>query len=133
MAKRIVGDIIRQGDVFLIPRDEAQYQPKSGRYFFNGHLIPHTKKQLFPVREEHGFRHVGEGGNHAHVIDNCEVLDTETGARFVRLSQPRVLRHVALHGTTEVGHADVEVPPGLYETRIQREWQERRRPRMVID
>lgn len=114
---KITGPIIRQGDVMLIPRPSS------------------TKTCTFPNSRSKRFKHTGEGGNHMHVIDQVEnMYDTETGARFVRLSEPSVLRHVALHGSTEVGHMDLPVEPGLYEPRIQREWSESdREPHMSVD
>lgn len=100
---KLTGTIIRQGDVYLIPVEiEAKDnlgQARSGRW-----------------------SHTGEGGSHVHVLDGCEILDTELGATILRLSQPSVLRHVALYKEADQGHLDLNVPAGTYEARIQKEY-----------
>jgi hypothetical protein len=121
---KITGWIRRQGDLMLIPRSP---------YIDRGHLGIQERKLKDVGR--HTLKHVGENSTHAHVLDHVDLLDTEEGARWVRLSQPRVLNHVSLVGPmTEAGHAPLEVPSGHYEVRIQREWDpESFAPRWVID
>jgi hypothetical protein len=94
--------VYRQGDVLLIAvdadlRDDGQQ----------------------PVAREHGkiiLAH-GEATGHAHAIEESTAVLVEaptTNVRHLRLVKPATLLHEE--------HREIEIPPGLYEVRRQREY-----------
>jgi hypothetical protein len=108
--------LIRQGDVLLVPIDDL---PANTPVEASGRLV---------LAE-------GETTGHAHVID----------AQRARLVRRRLMHHgqsptlylvvdgVEAVSLTHEEHNTVEVPPGLYEVRRQKEYEPRRAARWVAD
>lgn len=91
--------MIRQGDVLLIRR-------------------PAPQAALKKVAAQ-GLRVPGERTGHAHVLE-AEVFEQADGTRLLQLSEPRMLTHEE--------HAAIEVEPGWWEPRLQREFTPSSRP-----
>ena len=108
--------LLRQGDVLLIEIDE----------------LPSGTSLVSRVPRETGGDRVvlayGEVTGHAHAIDETHVEARERDGRmYLRIEAPATLRHEE--------HSALELSPGHYEVRRQREFEPRLpdRTRQVID
>ncbi len=102
----------RQGDVFLERVAKAKVGAK----------IPRTDGRIVLA--------YGEVTGHAHAIveDDAALYDGAEKAledRFLKVFKPVMLRHEE--------HAPIELVPGVYRVRRQREWTDSDEPRVVAD
>ena len=101
---------LRQGDVLLV---RVAARPAGGR----------------KVAREDGriVLALGEVTGHAHVIDApaVELYETADGVRYLDVTAPAAVVHEE--------HAAVDLEPGVYEVRLQREYAPAARPRRVAD
>jgi hypothetical protein len=108
--------LLRQGDVLLIPIDAV---PGEAR----------------PVQREQGkvvLAHGEATGHHHAVEDERAELFAPDGSSFVSVDEAREL-YLLVHGDEPVElvheeHATIELEPGAYLVRRQREYQPRRSP-----
>lgn len=108
---------VRQGDVILIPVELAiDDEPEA--------IVASDGQPLL------GFRHSGERGDHAHVIERATPVGLGS-TDLLRLDEPQLLRHIALRARADAPHADIPLPAGYYEPRIQRVWSAGRRLRFA--
>jgi hypothetical protein len=91
--------LIRQGDVLLVPVDEAP-----GATTRQDRILAH-----------------GEATGHAHVVIDGEVLIDESGNLYVRADSKTVLLHQTATGEV-AEHLPLVLEPGLYEVRIENEY-----------
>jgi len=118
---RLYDRTIRQGDVVLIPVSLNEFEARHQRAVVTGAFYDKHHRR-------YDWGHKGEHGDHAHVLEHAEVsqtLDSEImrEVNLVRIDAvSEALRHIALKGDPDDVHGTQEVPQGLYEVRIMREW-----------
>jgi hypothetical protein len=107
----------RQGDVILVPVELDVTETPEPIVADDGTTL-------------RGFRHVGEGGAHAHVIERATPVRVGQ-TDLLRIDDPELLRHIAIRQRADAPHADIALEPGYYEPRIQRVWSPGRRLRFA--
>ena len=115
----------QQGDVLLIPIQD----PHKGE-------LPEGTKAPTIVRTDRVTLALGEVTGHSHVIDDVDLIDDFFGSPVVIVGEDgNTLKHIDEDDTLTEEHEPLEIEPGAYMVREQREYTgpQSIRQRAVVD
>ena len=114
----------QQGDVLLIPIQDPRTSD-----------LPEGVKAPTIVRQERVTLALGEITGHSHVIDDVDLIEDFFGSPVLVVDEPVTLKHVDEDDTLTDEHKPLEIDPGVYMVREQREYDgpQAIRARAVVD
>jgi hypothetical protein len=120
-----MSEMYQQGDVLLIPIQD----PRKGE-------LPEGAKAPEIVRTERVTLALGEVTGHSHVIDDVDLIEDFFGSPVVIIGEGgNTLKHIDEDDVLTEEHEPLEIEPGAYMVREQREYTgpESIRQRAVVD